>query len=62
MDAERLLGLVEAAFRQVGARWAVIGGMAMNAYGHARTTLDFDIAAEERVLATSATVPISSTC
>ncbi len=47
MDAERLLGLVEAACRKVGTRWAVIGGMAMNAYGHARTTLDFDIAAEE---------------
>jgi hypothetical protein len=47
MDAERLLGLVEAACRNVGTRWAVIGGMAMNAYGHARTTLDFDIAAEE---------------
>jgi hypothetical protein len=29
MDAERLLGLVEAACRDVGARWALIGGMAM---------------------------------
>jgi hypothetical protein len=48
MDAVRLLGLVEVACRDVGTRWAVIGGMAMNAYGHARTTLDFDIAAEER--------------
>jgi hypothetical protein len=48
MDAEKVLGLVEAACREVGTRWAVIGGMAMNAYGHARTTLDFDIAAEER--------------
>ena len=49
MDAERLFGLVEAACRDVGTRWALIGGMAMNAYGHARTTLDFDIAAEERL-------------
>lgn len=49
MDAERLLGLVEAACQKVRTRWAVVGGMAMNAYGHARTTLDFDIAAEENV-------------
>jgi hypothetical protein len=49
VDAERLLGLVEAACQEVRTRWAVIGGMAMNAYGHARTTLDFDIAAEEGV-------------
>lgn len=49
MDAERLLGLVEAACQGVRTRWAVIGGMAMNAYGHARTTLDFDFAAEESV-------------
>lgn len=47
MDAERLLGLVGEACQEVHTRWAVIGGMAMNAYGHARTTLDFDIAAEE---------------
>lgn len=47
MDAERLLGLVEAACQEVRTRWAVIGGMAMNAYGHARTTMDFDIAAED---------------
>jgi hypothetical protein len=47
MDAERLLGLIEVACRDIGTRWAVVGGMAMNAYGHARTTMDFDIAAEE---------------
>ena len=47
MDAERLLGSIDGACRKAGTRWAVIGGMAMNAYGHARTTLDFDVAAEE---------------
>ncbi len=47
MDAARLLSLVDEACREAGTRWAVIGGIAMNAYGYARTTADFDIAAEE---------------
>lgn len=36
-----------AACEEAGARWAVIGGVAMNAYGHARTTHDFDVASED---------------
>src|SRR5512140_3811041 len=47
MDAERVLILVEGACAEAGSRWAVIGGVAMNAYGYARTTFDLDIAAEE---------------
>ena len=47
MDAARLLSLVDEACREAGTRWAVIGGIAMNAYGYARATADFDIAAEE---------------
>jgi hypothetical protein len=47
MDAARLLSLVDEACQEAGTRWAVIGGIAMNAYGYARTTADFDIAAEE---------------
>ena len=46
VDLRRLLGIVSAACEGAGARWAVIGGVAMNAYGHARTTHDFDVASE----------------
>lgn len=47
VDAERLLQVVKSACDCVGTRWAVIGGIAMNAYGYARATVDFDIVAEE---------------
>ncbi len=47
MDAERLIAIVEAACSGAGTRWAVIGGIAMNAYGYTRATVDFDIVAEE---------------
>lgn len=43
-----MLRLVEEACSGAGTRWAVVGGLAMNAYGYARTTLDFDVAAEEK--------------
>ena len=48
MDLRRLLEVVRSACGDAGARWAVIGGVAMNAYGHARTTFDFDVASETR--------------
>ncbi|MBK6405132.1 MAG: hypothetical protein IPN03_22375 [Holophagales bacterium] len=48
MDAERLLQVVKGACDRAGSRWAVIGGIAMNAYGYARATVDFDIVAEEQ--------------
>jgi hypothetical protein len=48
MDLKRVLGVVRPACGAAGARWAVIGGVAMNAYGHARTTFDFDVASEDR--------------
>jgi hypothetical protein len=48
MDLRRVLGIVSAACEAAGARWAVIGGVAMNAYGHARATYDFDVASEDR--------------
>ena len=48
MDAERLLLVLTRACEVAGTRWAVIGGIAMNAYGYARATVDFDIVAEER--------------
>lgn len=48
MDLRRLLEVVRSACGAAGARWAVIGGVAMNAYGHARTTFDFDVASEDR--------------
>ena len=47
VDARRVLGLFEAAAARAGTRWAVIGGLAMNAYGYARATLDVDVVAEE---------------
>ncbi|HQQ78222.1 MAG TPA: hypothetical protein PLB01_12785 [Thermoanaerobaculia bacterium] len=49
MDLRRVLGVVSSACGAAGARWAVIGGVAMNAYGHARTTFDFDVASEARL-------------
>ncbi|MGA7990680.1 MAG: nucleotidyl transferase AbiEii/AbiGii toxin family protein [Thermoanaerobaculia bacterium] len=48
MDLRRVLAVVNSACEATGARWAVIGGVAMNAYGHARTTFDFDVASEDR--------------
>lgn len=48
MDLRRLLEVVRSACEAAGARWAVIGGVAMNAYGNARTTFDFDVASEDR--------------
>ena len=48
VDAERLLQVVTSACERAGTRWAVIGGIAMNAYGYARATVDFDVVAEER--------------
>lgn len=48
MDLRRVLRVVSEACEAAGARWAVIGGVAMNAYGHARTTFDFDVASEDR--------------
>ncbi len=46
MDLRRVFGIVKVACEAAGARWAVIGGVAMNAYGHARNTFDVDIVAE----------------
>ncbi len=48
MDAERVLRVVSEACSRAGTRWAVIGGLALNAYGYARATLDFDVVGEER--------------
>jgi hypothetical protein len=48
VDLERLLGIVDRACVAAGSRWVVVGGVAMNAYGHARATYDFDLAAEAR--------------
>jgi hypothetical protein len=47
MDLRRVLGIVKSVCEAEGARWAVIGGVAMNAYGHARATYDFDVASED---------------
>ena len=46
MDLARLMGIVELVYSAAGSRWLVIGGVAMNAYGHARATYDFDVASE----------------
>ncbi len=43
MDFERVLRILSGFFDETGARWGVIGGLAMAAYGPARTTLDVDI-------------------
>lgn len=48
MDLIRVLGVVDRVLAAAGSRWVVVGGVAMNAYGHARATYDFDVAVEER--------------
>ena len=48
MDLRKLLSVVGAACDAAGARWVVIGGIAMYAYGHARNTFDCDVASENR--------------
>ena len=43
MDFERVLRTLSDFFRESGAPWGVIGGLAMTVHGAARTTLDVDI-------------------
>jgi hypothetical protein len=43
MDFERVLGLVAGFFAERDRPWALIGGLAMVAYGLGRTTLDVDV-------------------
>ena len=43
MDFERVLRTLAEFFKENGAEWGVIGGLAMAAHGAARTTLDVDI-------------------
>jgi hypothetical protein len=43
MEFERVLSLVAEAIEASGHRWVVAGGLAMQAYGFARTTQDVDI-------------------
>jgi Nucleotidyl transferase AbiEii toxin, Type IV TA system len=46
VDFARELGVVEAFLHQAGFRLAVIGGVALTAYGHPRMTLDLDVVTE----------------
>jgi hypothetical protein len=46
MDFERVLQILADFFDARGARWGVIGGLAMAVHGSPRTTLDVDIVAE----------------
>ena len=43
MDFERVLRTLAEFFKENGAEWGVIGGLAMAAHGAARTTLDVDV-------------------
>ena len=55
MDFGRTFAGIEAALGAAGIRLAVVGGVALAAYGHPRTTLDLDLitdgGAQERVVA-----------
>jgi nucleotidyltransferase AbiEii toxin of type IV toxin-antitoxin system len=46
VDAARLLTLLRPELERAEARWALAGGMAINAYGSARMTYDMDLAVE----------------
>lgn len=54
MDFGRVLGEITSFLDEAGLPWAVVGGVALAAYGLARTTLDLDLvvpaAAQERIV------------
>ena len=48
VDAARLLGLLRPLLDRAAARWMLAGGFAMAAWGSTRTTVDLDIAVDEK--------------
>lgn len=49
MDHSRVLRQLESIFAAARARWALVGGFALQAYGVSRATFDIDVASEARM-------------
>lgn len=46
MEFERVLGTLQRFFEEIGARYAVVGGFGLHAYGLPRATFDLDLVTE----------------